>query len=109
MAVLMPVPDVDFDTGLIPGVLLRGFAAALRSREFLLQGYDGAGTMLRSLTGAATMGFGAMLAGGSAIDAGVTGTSTFALAPWVALTAMWAGAMATDRLVDQPRTSAQPA
>ncbi len=51
------------------------------------------------------MGFGAMLAGGCAIGAGVTGTSAMALTAWVALTAFWAGAMATDYLVDRPRAS----
>lgn len=43
------------------------------------------------------MGFGAMLAGGCAVGAGVTGGAIFALTSWVALAAMWVGAIATSR------------
>jgi len=47
------------------------------------------------------MGFGAMLAGGCAIGAGVTGTSIFVGTAWLALLCMWIGAMLTDFLVDR--------
>jgi uncharacterized membrane protein YedE/YeeE len=47
------------------------------------------------------MGFGAMLAGGCSIGAGVTGASTLALTAWVALTAMWIGGAVTDALLDR--------
>ncbi len=96
---------LDFDIGLIPGVALGAAIAALLTGEWSWEGYDGAAPMRRSLLGAAMMGFGAMLAGGCAIGAGVTGTSAMALTAWVALTAFWAGAMATDYLVDRPRAS----
>lgn len=52
------------------------------------------------------MGFGAMLAGGCAIGAGVTGGSIFVATAWAALTAMWVGAVATDFFVDQSRDPA---
>lgn len=94
---------VDFDVGLIPGVFLGAALAALLAREWKLEGFEGASSMRRYLSGAAMMGFGAMLAGGCAIGAGVTGGSTFAASAWLALTAMWLGAMLTDYLVDQPR------
>jgi len=100
---------LDFDVGLIPGVFLGAALAALLAREWKLEGFEGARSMRRYLTGAAMMGFGAMLAGGCAIGAGVTGGSTFALTAWLALTCMWIGAVATDRLVDQPTSGAAPA
>ncbi len=94
---------LDFDVGLIPGVFLGAALAALLAGEWKLEGFEGAKSMRRYLSGAAMMGFGAMLAGGCAIGAGVTGGSTFAVTAWLALTAMWVGAVITDWLVDQPR------
>ena len=97
---------LDFDVGLIPGVFLGAALAALLAREWKLEGFEGARSMRRYLSGAAMMGFGAMLAGGCAIGAGVTGGSTFATSAWLALTAMWLGAVLTDYLVDQPKAGA---
>ncbi|MGD1876210.1 MAG: YeeE/YedE family protein [Kiloniellaceae bacterium] len=113
----MTAQDVaDFDIGLIPGVFLGAALAALLAREWKLEGFEGAKSMRRYLSGAAMMGFGAMLAGGCAIGAGVTGASTFAMTAWLALTCMWIGAVATDYLVDQraegtvgPSPSGRPA
>ena len=101
MFFLNPNPALRFDIGLVPGVVLGAFLAALVSRELTWQGYDGAGAMRRSLTGAAMMGFGGMLAGGCAIGAGVTGGSIFAATALMALTCMWIGATITDFLIDQ--------
>jgi uncharacterized protein len=95
---------LEFDVGLVPGVFLGSFLAAIATREFRFQGFDSEGNMRRAMAGAALMGFGGMLAGGCAIGAGVTGGSIFAGTAWVALAAMWAGAILTDRLIDpQPR------
>lgn len=58
--------------------------------------------MRRYLIGAMCMGFGGMLAGGCAVGAGLSGTAVFTLTAFVTLTAMWAAAMVTDRLLDQP-------
>ncbi|MFC3674078.1 YeeE/YedE thiosulfate transporter family protein [Ferrovibrio xuzhouensis] len=102
MAVLEPARRPDFQTGLVPGVFLGAFLAALVTRELKLQGFEGAASMRRYLLGAALMGMGGMLAGGCAIGAGVSGTSVLSLTAWIALAAMWAGAMATDALVDAP-------
>ncbi|MEM1421375.1 MAG: YeeE/YedE family protein [Pseudomonadota bacterium] len=92
----------DFDIGLVPGVLIGAVISALIFGEWRWQGFEGAANMRRYLIGAALMGFGAMLAGGCAIGAGVTGGSTFALTAWIALCAFWAGAAATDYLIDRP-------
>ena len=89
---------LGFDVGLVPGVFLGAALAALLTREFRLQGFEGGPSMLRYFAGAGLMGFGAMLAGGCAVGAGVTGGAIFALTSWLALAAMWAGAMVAHRL-----------
>jgi uncharacterized membrane protein YedE/YeeE len=94
-------PVLDFDIGLVPGVFIGAFLAAAVKRELQFQGFDGESQMRRSMTGAVLMGFGAMLAGGCAIGAGVTGGSVFAATAWLALLFFWIGAAITDFLVDQ--------
>jgi uncharacterized membrane protein YedE/YeeE len=94
-------PALNFDIGLVPGVFLGALIAAWFGRELRFQGFEGEGQMRRSMTGAALMGFGAMLAGGCAIGAGVTGGSIFAGTAWLALFSMWVGAGVTDWLADQ--------
>lgn len=96
-------PVLDFDIGLVPGVFLGAFLAAAMKRELKFQGFEGEGQMRRSMTGAVLMGFGAMLAGGCAIGAGVTGGSIFVATAWLALLCFWIGAGVTDYLVDQTR------
>ena len=93
--------SLDFDIGLVPGVVLGAFLSAILSRRFRFEGFDGEGTMRRALTGAVLMGFGAMLAGGCAIGAGVSGGSIMVATAWLALLSMWVGAVITDFLVDQ--------
>ncbi|WP_439529959.1 YeeE/YedE family protein [Pannonibacter sp.] len=101
MFFLEDTSTLGFDVGLVPGVFIGAFLSAILAREFQFQGFEGESQMRRSLTGAALMGFGAMLAGGCAIGAGVTGGSIFVATAWLALTAMWVGAVVTDALVDQ--------
>ena len=92
---------LEFDVGLVPGVVIGSLLASLATREFKFQGFTDESNMRRSMTGAVLMGFGAILAGGCAIGAGVTGGSIFAGTAWLALFCMWIGAMVTDVLVDQ--------
>ena len=108
MFFLMPAPVLEFDVGLVPGVFLGAFLSAALKGELRLQGFDGAGTMRRSMAGAVLMGFGGMLAGGCTIGAGVTSGSIFVATAWLALLCMWIGGMATDRLLE-PRGAAAPA
>ncbi|MCX8018814.1 MAG: YeeE/YedE family protein, partial [Rhodocyclaceae bacterium] len=56
----------------------------------------------RYIAGAMLMGFGAMLAGGCAVGAGVTGGAIFALTAWLSLLAMWLGAGVADWMLDRP-------
>lgn len=92
---------LDFDVGLVPGVFLGAFVAALFSRELKLQGFQEGRSMIRYIAGASFMGMGGMLAGGCAVGAGLTGGSAFSITAWVALAAMWAGAALTDAAVDR--------
>ena len=108
MFFLIPDPVLDFDVGLIPGVVIGAFSASYLAGEFKFQGYEGEAVMRRSMTGAIMMGFGGMLAGGCAIGAGVTGGSIFVATAWLALLCMWIGAMATDYLIDQPKGGGVP-
>ncbi len=101
MFFLVPDSGIDFDIGLIPGVAAGAFLAALIAGELRWQGWSGARSMHRYLIGAAMMGFGAMLAGGCAIGAGVTGGSTLAMTMWLALVAMWVGGILAHWIVDQ--------
>ena len=95
-----PSLPLGFDTGLVPGVFAGSLFAALIRGEWKLEGFHDGPSMGRYLVGAVLMGFGGMLAGGCAVGAGVTGGSIFALTAWVALAAMWAGAIVTHLIVD---------
>lgn len=87
---------LEFDIGLVPGVVLGAFAAAWWTRELRFQGFDGPAPMRNAMIGAALMGFGGMLAGGCAIGAGVSGGSIFAGTAWLALFCMWIGGMGME-------------
>ncbi len=95
-----PSLALGFDTGLVPGVFAGSLLASLLSGEWKIQGFQDGSSMTRHLFGASMMGLGGMLAGGCAVGAGVTGGAIFALTAWIALGAMWAGALATHYLVD---------
>lgn len=92
----------DFDIGLVPGVVLGSFLAALWGRELKLEGFKDGHSMRRYIAGALFMGFGGMLAGGCAVGAGVSGAAVFALTAWISLIGMWAGAGLADALIDRP-------
>ena len=107
MRVLAPNPTtIGFDFGLLPGVFMGSFFAAWLGNELKLEGFKDGYAMRRYIFGAIFMGFGAMLAGGCAVGAGVTGGAIFALTAWVALIGMWMGAGLVDRWVDTPPASA---
>ena len=98
----------DFDIGLVPGVVLGSFLAALWGKELKLEGFKDGHSMRRYIFGAVYMGFGGMLAGGCAVGAGVSGAAIFALTAWLSLIGMWLGAGLTDRLLDQPQAQRSP-
>ncbi len=96
----------DFDIGLVPGVVLGSFLAALWGKELKLEGFQDGHSMRRYIAGALFMGFGGMLAGGCAVGAGVSGAAVFALTAWLSLIGMWAGAGLTNAMVDRPKLHA---
>ncbi|MGB0660615.1 MAG: YeeE/YedE family protein [Mangrovicoccus sp.] len=83
----------SFGLGLVPGVFLGSGLTAIASGEFRLQRFDSTMRMERYLIGACLMGFGSMLAGGCAVGAGVSGGAILSLTAWVAVFAMWVGAL----------------
>ena len=106
----LPGQPWDFDIGLVPGVVLGSFLAALWGRELKLEGFKDGHSMRRYIVGAVCMGFGGMLAGGCAVGAGVSGAAIFALTAWISLIGMWLGAGLANRLIDHPghgRTNAR--
>lgn len=86
---------LGFGVGLVPGVFVGAGAMALATREAKIERFGPDTPMERYLIGAVLMGFGAMLAGGCAVGAGMAGGSIFALTAWLAVFCMWIGAMAT--------------
>ena len=95
-----PAPAIGFDFGLMPGVFLGSVIGAWVGKEWKLEGFGDGYSMRRYIGGAILMGFGAMLAGGCAVGAGVTGGAIFALTSWLSLLGMWLGAGLTDRWLD---------
>lgn len=94
---------LDFGTGLVPGVFLGAAVMAILTREARIERFGPDTPMERYLVGAVLMGFGAMLAGGCAVGAGMAGGSIFALTAWLAVFCMWIGAILTH-VVLQART-----
>ncbi|WP_400082764.1 YeeE/YedE family protein [Yoonia sp. R78084] len=93
---------LGFGIGLVPGVFLGAGAMALATKEARIQRFGPDSPMEVYLVGAALMGFGSMLAGGCAVGAGMSGGAIFALTAWVAVGAMWVGAMVTQRVLHRP-------
>jgi hypothetical protein len=98
---------LSFGVGLVPGVFAGAAAMALATSEWKIERFGPDTPMERYLVGAALMGFGSMRAGGCAVGAGMSGGAIFALTAWVAVTAMWIGAVATHVLLNP--TAMRPA
>jgi uncharacterized membrane protein YedE/YeeE len=93
---------LGFGVGLVPGVFVGAGAMALATKEAKIQRFGPDTPMETYLLGAALMGFGSMLAGGCAVGAGMSGGAIFAITAWVAVGAMWVGAMVTHRVLLRP-------
>lgn len=106
----LPGGRLDFDTGLILGVLAGAFVVALAARKLRLEWFASPRAALRYVTGAALMGFGGVVAGGCSMGNGVSGWAIYSTTALIALGGMWLGALVTDALVDRPAvTMAEPA
>ncbi|MDG4649373.1 YeeE/YedE family protein [Roseibacterium sp. SDUM158017] len=92
---------LSFGIGLVPGVFVGAGAAALAAREWSIQRFGPDTPMERHIAGAVLMGFGAMLAGGCAVGAAVSGGAVMSATAWVAGASIWAGGMAATMLLDR--------
>ena len=92
------VPGYGFDTGLLPATFIGALAGALIGGDFRIEGFKTENKLGHYLTGAVLMGFGAVLAGGCTIGAGMTGGAIFAFTAWLSLLSIWLGAAAMLRL-----------
>ncbi len=91
--------EPGFGTGLIGGVLIGAFIAAVVFGRFEWQSFDSPRQTGRYALGAVLMGFGGVLAGGCTVGAGLAGVPTLGLSAVIALVAIVAGAWATARVV----------
>lgn len=92
------VPGFGFDAGLLPATFVGSLLGALVCKEFKFEGFKTENKLGHYLTGAILMGFGAVLAGGCTVGAGMTGGAIFALTAWLTLISIWLGAAAALRL-----------
>ncbi|WP_209507512.1 MULTISPECIES: YeeE/YedE family protein [unclassified Ruegeria] len=90
---------LSFGIGLVPGVAIGAAFSAVLSGEWKIEQFGPDTPMERYLVGAVLMGFGAMLAGGCAVGAGLSGGSALSLTAWLAVFSMWVGAVATHRMM----------
>ena len=95
-----------FDYGMLPGVFVGSLIGALVGRELKIEGFKDGYSMARYIVGAVAMGFGAIMAGGCAVGAGVSGGAIFALTAWLTLLAMWVGAGLADLFFDRSPAAA---
>jgi len=92
------VPGFGFDAGLLPATFAGSLIGAWIGREFRFEGFKTENKLGHYLTGAVMMGFGAVLAGGCTVGAGMSGGAVFSLTAWLTLAAIWAGAALAWRI-----------
>ena len=86
-----------FGVGLVGGVFAGAFLSGLARRELAFASFDSAPQTLRYVAGAALMGLGGVLAGGCTVGAGLSGVSMLSVSAILALAAIAAGAVLTDK------------
>lgn len=92
---------LTFSSALVAGIFLGAMGGAVSRGDFRIEVFSVDTGTIRYLVGAALMGFGAMLAGGCAVGAGVSGGAVLATTAWVALLAMWLSAGLADLLFNR--------
>lgn len=92
------VPGFGFDAGLLPATFVGSLIGALIGGDFKFEGFKTENKLGHYLTGAVLMGFGAVMAGGCTVGAGMTGGAIFALTAWLTLIGIWLGAAGALRL-----------
>lgn len=84
---------VTFAIAVVIGTLLGAGLVAVAKREFRWEGFDGMRDMRRHILGAAAMGAGGVTALGCTIGQGISGVSTLAMSPMIALASIFAGSV----------------
>ena len=70
---------MGFDYRMLPSVFAGSLIGALVGREFKIEGFKDGYSMAPYIAGAVAVGFGAIMAGGCAVGAWVSGGAIFAL------------------------------
>ena len=96
--------EPGFAGAVMGGALLGAFVSALLRRELRLESFETPEQTVRYLAGAVLMGIGGVLAGGCTVGAGLTGLSTLALGPLIALLALITGAVVANALLSRSET-----
>jgi uncharacterized membrane protein YedE/YeeE len=92
-------PKVGFDAGLLPGVFIGSFIAAVLFGDFKFEGFQTENKLGHYLSGAILMGFGAVLAGGCTVGAGMSGGIVFSNTAWLTLLSIVAGSALTYKFL----------
>ncbi|MGB0669998.1 MAG: YeeE/YedE family protein [Rhodospirillales bacterium] len=85
--------SANFGIIAVGGTLLGSLTVALLRRDFVLQGFENPGQMLRYGTGAALMGFGGVAALGCTIGQGLSGLSTLSVGSILSIGAIAVGGL----------------
>ncbi len=97
--------SAGFGVGFIGGVLAGALASSLLGGRFTWQSFESPRQTGRYAAGAALMGAGGVLAGGCTVGAGLAGIPTLSVAAVLALAAIAAGALVTDRVLGGSRAT----
>ena len=92
-------PKFGFDAGLLPSVFVGSLLASLFFGEFKFEGFQTENKLGHYLSGALLMGFGAVLAGGCTVGAGMTGGVIFSNTAWLTLISIAVGAAFTYKFL----------
>ncbi|GAB4237781.1 MAG: YeeE/YedE family protein [Methyloligellaceae bacterium] len=85
--------SLSFAIAVVIGTVLGAYLTALKKQEFRWESFDDVQGMLRHIGGAAAMGAGGVTALGCTIGQGVSGVSTLAMSPPIALASIFAGSV----------------
>jgi uncharacterized membrane protein YedE/YeeE len=92
-------PKFGFDAGLLPSVFVGSLIASVLFGEFKFEGFQTENKLGHYLSGAILMGFGAVLAGGCTVGAGMSGGVVFSNTAWLTLISIIAGAAITYKFL----------
>jgi len=98
-------PKFGFDAGLLPGVFVGSLVASVLFGEFKFEGFQTENKLGHYLTGSVLMGFGAVMAGGCTVGAGLTGGAIFSNTAWLTLISIILGAGLTYRILKSTNSS----